>query len=76
MGKVSRVYPGPTNGLINWMEKNFHEIDGYVVTFKMKDGTTTTVYDAHNHIEAAGLADIGRNTIHQLVEDDEFVSKE
>lgn len=46
MGKVSRVYPGPNNGLIRWIEENFGEIDGYAATFKMRDGTVRTIYDA------------------------------
>ncbi|MEG7335660.1 hypothetical protein ACQGRJ_21630 [Bacillus atrophaeus] len=73
MSNVKRVFPGPTNGLINWMEENFHEIGGFVATFNMKDGTTMTVYDAQNYIQAVGLADIGKDTIHQLAHDDEFI---
>ncbi|MFB3901767.1 hypothetical protein [Bacillus amyloliquefaciens] len=72
MSKVKRVFPGPTNGLINWMEQNFHEIDGFVATFNMKDGTTMTAYDAESYLQAVGLADIGKDTIHQLAHDDEF----
>ncbi|MFE1563042.1 hypothetical protein ACFW52_09450 [Bacillus velezensis] len=75
MSKVKRVFPGPTNGLINWMEKNFHEIDGYVATFNMKDGTTMTVYDAESYLQAVGLVEIGKDTIHQLAHDDEFSPK-
>ncbi|WEY97150.1 hypothetical protein P5641_04785 [Bacillus subtilis] len=73
MSKVKRVFPGPTNGLINWMEQNFHEIDGYVATFNMKDGTTMT--DAESYVQAAGLADIGKDSIHQLAHDDEFIPR-
>ncbi|MCY7988569.1 hypothetical protein P8844_06310 [Bacillus spizizenii] len=75
MSKVKRVFPGPTNGLINWMEKNFHEIDGYVTTFNMKDRTTMTVYDAESYVQAVGLAEIGKDTIHQLAHDDEFITR-
>ncbi|MEC5260926.1 MULTISPECIES: hypothetical protein [Bacillus amyloliquefaciens group] len=75
MSKVKRVFPGPTNGLINWMEQNFHEIDGFVATFNMKDGTTMTVYDAESYLQAVGLVEIGKDTIHQLAHDDEFSPK-
>ncbi|MCY9082396.1 hypothetical protein MOE57_07855 [Bacillus inaquosorum] len=75
MSKVKRVFPGPTNGLINWMEKNFHKIDGYVATFNMKDGTTMTVYDAESYMQAVGLVEIGKDTIHQLAHDDEFIPR-
>ncbi|WP_332286645.1 hypothetical protein [Bacillus velezensis] len=75
MSKVKRVFPGPTNGLINWMGQNFHEIDGFVATFNMKDGTTMTVYDAESYLQAVGLVEIGKDTIHQLAHDDEFSPK-
>lgn len=75
MSKVKRVFPGYTNGLINWMEQNFHEIDGFVATFNMKDGTTMTVYDAESYSQAVGLVEIGKDTIHQLAHDDEFSPK-
>jgi hypothetical protein len=75
MTKIKRVFPGPTNGLINWMEQNFHEIDAYVTTFKMKDGTTMTVYDSRSYLEAIGLSEITKETIHDLVREDEFIAK-
>ncbi|MEC2236127.1 hypothetical protein P9G78_15175 [Bacillus subtilis] len=75
MSNVRRVFPGPTNGLINWMEQNFHEIDGYVATFNMKDGTTMTVYDAESYMQAVGLVEIGKDAIHQLAHDDEFIPR-
>lgn len=76
MSKIKRVFPGPTNGLINWMEQNFHEIDGYVATFNMTDGTTMTVYDSRSYVEAVGLAEVAKDTLHKLAHDDEFVPKE
>lgn len=76
MNQVSRVYPGAVNGLINWMEQNFHDIDQFAATFTMKDGTTMTVYDAYSYLEAVGIAGITLETIHTLSREDEFVPKE
>lgn len=75
MSNVKRVFPGPTNGLINWMEENFHNIDGYVAVFYMSDGTTMTVYDAYSYVQAIGLAEVAKDTIHELAHNDEFISK-
>ncbi|MGN7243285.1 hypothetical protein ACTHQC_07385 [Bacillus paralicheniformis] len=75
MGKVTRVYPGPNNGLIRWIEENFGEIDGYAATFKMKDGTTMTIYDALTPVEAVGMAEIGKNAIQEAINEDEFVPR-
>lgn len=75
MSKVARVFPGPVNGLINWMEQNFHEIDQFVVTFALKDGTTMTVYDAYSYLEATGMAGITLNTIQEQVQNEEFAAK-
>lgn len=75
MNKVKRIFPGPTNGLINWMEENFHDIDGFVATFHLKDGTTMTVYDVYSYIQALGLVEITKDTIHELAHNDEFVPK-
>ncbi len=69
------MYPGPTNGLINWMEKNFHEIDGYAATFKMRDGTVRTIYDALSPVDAIGMAEIGKSAIQEAIDEDEFVSR-
>lgn len=73
---VKRIFPGPTNRLINWMEENFHDIDEFVATFRMKDGTTMTVYDAYTYFNACGMASISSDTIHYLSHNDEFVCKE
>ncbi len=76
MSSVKRIFPGAVNGLINWMEENFHEIDGFVVTFNLKDGTTMTVYDVYNYVQALGLCEVSKTTIHELVMEDEFIVKE
>ncbi|MDR3599378.1 MAG: hypothetical protein P4L49_02665 [Desulfosporosinus sp.] len=75
MSEVKRIFPGPINGLINWMEENFQNINQYVVTFSMKNGTTMTVFDAYSYLEAVGIAGISLDTIHTLSHDGEFVSK-
>jgi hypothetical protein len=75
MDKVVRVFPGPVNGLINWMEKNFHDIEQFTATFTLKSGNTMTVYDAFSYLEAVGMAGITLDTIHKLSHDDEFTSK-
>ncbi|MGN7043379.1 hypothetical protein [Bacillus safensis] len=75
MGKVKRVFPGAVNGLINWIEHNFHDIDSFVTTFKMKDGTLMTIHHNESYLEAVGIAEIGKDTLHELAKDDEFVTK-
>ncbi|MGE8079252.1 hypothetical protein [Peribacillus loiseleuriae] len=76
MAKIKRIFPGATNGLINWMEENFHDIDGYVVTFNLKDGDTMTVYDAYSPVQALGLVEVGKQEIHNAIYEDEFIQKE
>ncbi|MBU8788029.1 hypothetical protein MHB78_01155 [Bacillus sp. FSL K6-0138] len=75
MGKVTRVYPGPNNGLIRWIEENFGEIDGYAATFKMRDGTVRTIYDALSPVDAIGMAEIGKSAIQEAIDEDEFVPR-
>jgi hypothetical protein len=65
MGDVKRIYPESKTGLINYIEENFHDIDQYVVTFSLKDGTTMTVYDAYTYMEALGMAEITRDCINE-----------
>jgi hypothetical protein len=75
MNKVSRIFPEAKTGLINWIEQNFHDIDSFVVTFTMKDGTTMTVYDCHTFVEAMGILGVSQSTITNLAYDDEFTPK-
>ena len=72
MAEVKRIYPDAVNGLINWMEDNFHEIDSFVVTFLMKDKTTMTVHHTDSYFNALALAAFNLDTIQKLGED--FVS--
>ena len=74
--KVKRIYPGSLNGLINYIEENFQEIDQYVVTFHLKEGSTLTVYDSYSYLEAVGLAGIALDTIHHSAHEGEFEPKE
>ena len=73
---VARIFPGPVNGLINWMEQNFHDIDQFVVTFAMKDGSTMTVYDVFSYLDALGISAISTDCIQKMAADDQFVTKE
>ncbi|KIN27913.1 hypothetical protein B4070_2826 [Bacillus subtilis] len=41
----------------------------------MKDGTTMTIHDTETYVQAVGLAEIGKDTIHQLAHDDEFIPR-
>lgn len=75
MGKVDRVFPGPVNGLIKWMEDNFHDIDQFVATFVLKDGSVITIYDAVSYLEAAGIVAVGSAAINELAAEGEFVPK-
>ena len=72
---VKRIFPGPVNGLINWMEENFHDIEQFVVTFKLKDNTTMTVYDVYSYYDALAITAITEDCIRKLSWDDELVLK-
>jgi len=76
MAVVQRIYPESKTGLINWIEQNFHDIDEYVVQFTMKDGTTMFVYDTYNVINALGMLEMAKGTIHELAVNGEFIPKE
>lgn len=76
MGKVQRIYPGALNGLINYLEENFHEIDQYVVTLVRKDGTADVFYDTYSVIEGLGMASMTHNALSNEAFLDEFVPKE
>lgn len=75
VSKVKRIFPEAKTGLINWIEQNFHDIDQFVATFSMKDGTTMTVYDCYSFLEAMGIVGITQSTISALGCDEEFVPK-
>lgn len=75
MSNVKRIRPEPKTALINWVEENFHEIDSYVATFTLKDGTTMTVYDCHTFVEAMGIVGVSQSTITNLAYDNEFIPK-
>lgn len=75
MSSVKRIFPGPTNGLINWVEQNFHDIEQYVCVFKLKDGTTMMTYDTYTYLEAVGLVGIAIDNIHALAREGEFITK-
>ncbi|MFB5192673.1 hypothetical protein [Alicyclobacillus fastidiosus] len=73
---VQRIYPESRTGLINWIEQKFHDIDQYIVTFAMKDGTTVTVYDTYSFFNAMGLCGVQTDVIQRLNSDGEFKAKE
>ena len=72
MSQIKRIYPGGVNGLINWMEENFHDIDSFVVTFKLKDKTSMTVHHTDSYFEALAIAMLNLDTIQKMGED--FIS--
>jgi len=75
MNNIKRIFPGPVNGLINWMEENFDSIDEFIVTFHLKDGTTMTVYDVYSYFNALAITEISKDTIHKLSHDNELILK-
>lgn len=75
MSKIKRIYPESKTGVINWIEENFHDIDQFVMTFALKDGTTMSVYDSFSYLEAVGLAGIQLDCIHDAVHNETFTSK-
>jgi len=72
-GKVQRICPDAITGLIKWMEYNFHDIDMFVVTFLLKDGTSMTVHHTSSYFEALGIAAYTTDVIQQLGACGEFV---
>jgi hypothetical protein len=76
MDKVKRIYPESKTGLINYIKENFHEIEQFVVTFSLKDGTTMSVYDSFSYLEAVGLAGIQLDCIHDAAHNETFTRKE
>ena len=75
MSGVKRVYPESKTGLINWIEEHFHEIEQFVVTFSLNDGTTMSIYDSFSYLEAVGLAGIQLDCIHHEAHNETFISK-
>lgn len=75
MCEVKRVFPGPVNGLINWMEQNFNDIEEFVVQFQMKDGTSMMIYDTYSFRNALGMLEMAKGSCHELAINDEFTPK-
>jgi hypothetical protein len=75
VSKVKRIYPESKTGLINYIEENFHNIDQFVATFSLNDGTTMSVYDSFSYLEAVGLAGIQLDCIHDAAHNETFVRK-
>ena len=73
MADVVRIYPESKTGLINYIEEHFHDIDEFVVTFTLKDGTTMTVYDCYSYINALGICALTTDTIQKT--GDAFIQK-
>lgn len=73
MAKVQRIYPESKTALIHWIEQNFHDIQGYVATFEMKDGTTMTIHEVQGVIQAAGLSAVTSYKMKEVIDsmDDE-----
>jgi hypothetical protein len=67
--KVGRIYPEAITGTINWMEDNFHEIDSFVVTFKLKDKTSMTIHHTESYFEALAIAMLNLDTIQKMGDD-------
>lgn len=72
---VIRMYPGALNGLINWLEQNFHEIDEFVAHFELKDGTCLSVYDTYTVRNALGMLSMAQSSVYALANEGEFISK-
>jgi hypothetical protein len=75
MSKVQRIYPESKTAVINYIEENFHEIDEFVCTFRFKDGTSITIYDAYTYFNALVMIEMGREAIQEAVRNDTFVQK-
>lgn len=63
---VKRIYPEAITGTINWMEENFHEIDSFVVTFRLKDKTSMTIHHTDSYFEALAIAMLNLDTIQRM----------
>ena len=69
LADIKRIYPEAITGLINWMEQNFHDIDSFVITFKLKDKEMWTVHHTDSYYEALAISTWGLDTIQKLGED-------
>lgn len=72
---IKRLFPESVTGTIKWMEDNFHDIDGFVATFQLKDGKTMTIYDTYSYVQALGLASVSDDAIRQMSYDGNFITK-
>lgn len=72
MAEVKRIYPEAKTALINWIEENFHDIDSYIFTCRLKDGTSMTVHDVDSFIEALGMVESAKHVIFVSSENGEF----
>lgn len=72
MNKVRRMAAEAITGTIKWMEDNFHEIDAFVVTFMLEDGTSMTIHHTSSYFEALGIAAYTTDTIQSLEAEDLF----
>ena len=73
--KVKRIYPESKTGLINWIEENFHELDEFIFIYQMKGNTGGSYYDTYSYRNALGMLEIAKDSLHDLVHNDEFTPK-
>jgi hypothetical protein len=75
VSSVSRIYPEAKTALIDWVEKNFHEIDSYIATFTLKDGTTMIIHDCHSVMEAFGIIGLTEASLTHDANEGIFIAK-
>mgnify|MGYP006991326877 CR=1 FL=1 len=73
MTKVRRMAAEAITGTIKWMEDNFHDIDMFVVTFMLKDGTSMTIHHTSSYFEALGISAYTTDTLQRLEAEDDFI---
>jgi hypothetical protein len=73
MTKVRRMVAEAITGTIKWMEDNFHDIDMFVVTFMLKDGTSMTIHHTSSYFEALGISAYTTDTLQRLAAEDDFI---
>lgn len=76
MKNVIRISTEGRTGLIKWIEDNFDDIEEFVATFKLKDGSTMTMYDVISYFNAAAICNIQNDVIHTLARDEELILKD
>jgi len=75
MSNIIKFIPKKIHNLIKWLKTNSENIDQFIVTISLKNGSTFTIYDCYTYVEAMGLLELSKDSINMLAHDNEFICK-